>query len=410
MSLNNTTAKYGTVSKTLHWLMALLILSVIPLGIIANGLAHDIRDPAISTTDREVARAALLFSLHKTIGVTIFLTALCRIVWTLSQPKPGLLNADNKPEALAAETVHWLLYGSLLLVPLTGWIHHSATTGFAPIWWPLGQSLPFVPKSESVAATFGTLHILFVRVLLVALFLHIAGALKHHFVDRDMTLLRMWPGERETPTPPEQRHTALPVVCALAVWGGALGLGATLGAFGHDHSHSMASETELQQVQSEWQVTEGALEITVNQMGSPVEGSFADWTAAIDFDETVTSGHAGHVTVTISIGSLTLGSVTAQAMGPDFFDAETHPVATFDADIERTDDGYVASGPLTIRGKSTPISMPFELTVEDQTAEMTGSLILNRLDYDVGASMPDESSLGFSVDVSVRLTAAKAIN
>ena len=158
MSLSNTERRYGGVSKTFHWLTMLLIFSVIPLGIVANNLAHQISDPAIASTDAQIAWAALLFSLHKTIGLTIFFLSLARIAWMLTQPKPGLLNADNRLEATLAEAVHWLLYGSLVVVPLTGWIHHPATTGFAPIWWPFGQSLPFVPKADGVAALFAGLH------------------------------------------------------------------------------------------------------------------------------------------------------------------------------------------------------------------------------------------------------------
>ena len=128
MPTNNSASTYGSVTKTFHWLTALLILSNIPLGLIASDLAHEVQ---IAPTETLVNRATFLFSLHKTIGVTIFFVALARIAWAISQPKPGLLNGDKWAEAWAAETVHWLLYGSLVMVPLSGWVHHAATTGFA---------------------------------------------------------------------------------------------------------------------------------------------------------------------------------------------------------------------------------------------------------------------------------------
>ncbi|MCR9111808.1 MAG: cytochrome b/b6 domain-containing protein, partial [Rhodobacteraceae bacterium] len=109
MSLANTKTSYGAVARGFHWLTALLILSAIPLGLIANDIAHAIKDPAIATTDADLSRAALLFSLHKTIGVTVFFVALARILWAIGQTKPGLLNGDNRLEAMAAETAHWLL-------------------------------------------------------------------------------------------------------------------------------------------------------------------------------------------------------------------------------------------------------------------------------------------------------------
>ena len=128
MRLTNSSSQFGAVTKTFHWLTAFLILTNIPLGLIAHEMPFD--------TVEALTRKAWLFSLHKTTGVTVFFIALLRIVWALSQPRPGLLNADNRLEAFAAETVHWLLYGALVAVPLSGWIGHAATTGFAPIWWP----------------------------------------------------------------------------------------------------------------------------------------------------------------------------------------------------------------------------------------------------------------------------------
>ena len=59
------------------------------------------------------------------------------------------MNADQKLERFAAETVHWVLYGALVIVPLSGWISHAAAAGFAPIWWPFGQGLPLVPKART---------------------------------------------------------------------------------------------------------------------------------------------------------------------------------------------------------------------------------------------------------------------
>ena len=405
MPLSNSSRSYGGVTKTFHWLTALLILAALPLGLIASTLAGAVIDPAIPSTDADVARAALLFSLHKTVGVTVFFVALLRILWALMQPKPGLLNADHKLEALAAETVHWLLYGSLVLVPLTGWIHHAATTGFAPIWWPFGQDLPFVPKDAAVAKLFTGLHWVLQWVLIVALVLHIAGAVKHHVIDRDMTLRRMLPGFADLPQPPAQKHSLLPLLCALVLWGGALAWGAAQGVY--SYQDATTESATLGAVQSDWQVTDGTLGITVQQFGSPVSGSFGDWTAAITFDDPATPGPAGSVDVTISIGSLTLGSVTDQAMGADFFNVEAFPTATFKGEITRTDTGYEATGPLTIRDQSMPVSLPFVLNQQDGIATMTGKLKLDRLDFAVGANMPDESSLGFDVAVDITLTATR---
>ena len=219
MPFANTPSEFGSVAKAFHWITAVMVVAMFPLGFVANEMAEGVRDQSTSTTEAEIARTALLFSVHKTLGVAIFFVALARIAWAIAQPRPGLLNADHKVEAFSAETVHWLLYGSLVLVPLSGWVHHSASTGFAPIWWPLGQSLPLVPKSEAVADITSGLHVVFQYVFLIALLLHIAGAIKHHVVDRDATLLRMLPGRSDAPTPPKQAPHKLALAAALFACG-----------------------------------------------------------------------------------------------------------------------------------------------------------------------------------------------
>lgn len=397
--LKNTTTNYGSVTKAFHWITAILIVLMIPLGIYANGLAYD--------TGEALAFKAQLFSLHKTVGVLIFFVALARILWAFTQPKPAPLHPDRKVEHLLAQTVHWLLYASLVVVPLTGWIHHAATTGFAPIWWPFGQSLPLVPKDDSVAHVFASLHIIFERVLAASLLLHIAGALKHHFFDRDVTLKRMLPGQPETGAlPPHPRKSRLPLVMAVGAYGVALAIGAGLGLF--DRHDGSSVTPALAAVETGWQVDEGTLAITIKQLGSDVTGSFTDWTAAITFDETPdATGKHGAVDVTISIPSLTLGSVTQQALGGDFFNSEIYPTANFTADILADGENYIADGTLKVRGTSQPLVMPFSLTLDGDRAEMTGNATVNRTKFNIGEAYPDETSVGFTVGIDVSLSATR---
>jgi len=403
MPLTNSASTYGSVTKTFHWLIALLILSNIPLGLIASDLAHEVQ---IAPTETLINRTAFLFSLHKTIGVAIFFVALARITWAISQPKPGLLNGDKWAEAWVAETVHWLLYGSLVLVPLSGWVHHAATSGFAPIWWPFGQTLPLVPKSETLSALASTLHYILQWVLIGAIGAHVAGALKHHLLDRDATLRRMLPGHAPGQPTTRQPGHLLPFITALAVWLAALGGAGMLGWFAAGEN---AQGTGLAQVESDWSVQDGQLQVTVQQMGSSVQGSFADWTADITYDETGdASGKHGSVEVTIAIESLSLGSVTKQAMGPDYFNVSSFPTAQFSADLIKTDQGHVARGTLTIRDQSVPVEMPFDLVIEGDTATVSGGLSVDRREFDIGTGMTDPNSLGFGVDIKVDLTASRA--
>ncbi|MFD3191038.1 cytochrome b/b6 domain-containing protein [Sedimentitalea sp. HM32M-2] len=407
MRLGNSPARYGFVSKLFHWLTALLIVTIIPLGITANGMAEAFRQ-ATPDSAADLTRAALLFSMHKTLGLTIFLTALARIAWTMSQTKPRPLHPERRIELLAAETVHWLLYGSLLLVPLTGWFSHAATTGFAPIWWPFGQNLPFIPVDPVLASILSGLHKVLEWVLVVALALHIAGALKHHLIDRDQTLLRMWFGRRDLPHPQAHPRSALPIVLAVTVWAMALGAGLLSGAISA-HRGSVATPEPLAQPRSDWQVEQGSLTLTITQLGTPVTGAFADWTAAIAYADPSAPGVAGQVRVEVSIASLTLGSVTDQALRPDFLDHAAHPTATYSAEIQRTDTGHVANGILTLRGISMPVLLPFSLQIHDDVATMSGQVDLNRLDYGIGAALADQKTLGQTVTIAVELVARRTI-
>ena len=392
MSRSNTNHSYGSVAKTFHWLTALLIITLIALGIIANGMAYD--------TSEQLARKAFLFSMHKTLGVTMFFVALARIGWAFKQPKPNGLHPERKAESWLAETIHWLLYGSLVIVPLTGWIHHAASTGFAPIWWPFGQNLPFVAKSESTSELFAGFHIIFERVLVASILLHVAGALKHHFVDKDATLRRMWFGASNAPKTTGEHSTILSLGSALIAWAAALFIGTAIGVF--EHGDQAQETAALETVASDWTVQSGAISIKIDQFGSEVTGSFEDWTAAITFDPDTGLGTAE---VTIAITSLTLGSVTSQALGPDFFDTATFQTAVFAADLTPTADGHMASGTLQIRDKTLPIEMPFALSTADGVTSMQAMTTLNRLDFDIGKGMGDESSLKFPVDVQIMLTA-----
>ena len=406
MQAANTPTSYGWITKTFHWAIALMIAAMFALGWIASTMAGWIEAPDISVTDDTMAWAKLLFSMHKTLGVTIFALAILRILWAISQPKPGLLNGDNGPEATLAETVHWLLYGSLVLVPLSGWVQHAATTGYAPIWWPLGQNLLFVPKDTQVAEIAAALHFILQWVLAGAITLHVLGALKHHFIDGDATLRRMLPGRMAAVPTAQQPGHALPIIAALAIWGAALGIGAWSGWL----TPAEAARSEaLAEVQSDWTVQSGALNIAIVQGGAEVTGSFADWTAGITYNEVPDAdGLHGAVSVTVAITSLALGSVTDQAMGPDYFAAGEWPTAIFAADLVQDEGGLVADGTLRIRDQEVPVQMPVTLNIAGDTADAAGSLSVDRRDYAVGMGTQDEGTLAFAVAIDWQLTATRA--
>lgn len=397
MPIRNTKTSFGTVTRSFHWLTALVILTAMPLGLIANDL---------SSGPESIALKAQLFSLHKTIGVVAFFLGVARILWAFGQTRPVPLNPDRRLETLLAEAVHLLLYLSLLIVPLSGWIHHAAVDGFVPILWPFGQGLPFVPKSEAVASLAGMAHWLFTKLLAAAIILHVLGAVKHHLIDRDATLRRMARGVSAPAVAAPHRARLGPLVLALGIYGAGAAVAVTLTA-----PPTPATSTALQTQganSGNWQVQTGSLGFRVTQMGAPVEGSFAGWTAEITFDDSIIDGPAGRVEVVVDLASVNLGSVTEQVKGAEFFDVATHPTARFSADLIAGPSGTVATGRLQLRGAEQPVTLPFTLQITGDKAEMTGRLTLDRRDFGIGAGYSDEATVGFAVEIIITLTATRS--
>ncbi|MBJ3761914.1 cytochrome b/b6 domain-containing protein [Maribius pontilimi] len=396
MALTNSASRYGTITKSFHWLTALLILTAIPLALIGEELPQETSD--------QVAVKALVYSIHKTLGVTIFFVALLRIAWALTQPKPVPVHPERQAETFLAEAVHWCLYSALIVVPLSGWIGHSAAEGFAPIYLPFADSLPFVPKSPEVEHAAFLTHWVFTNVLIGSLILHILGALKHAFIDRDGTLARMWFGRGGADPRPhaEPKGAGALLAAAIYVFGGVAVI-----YFSYDPTEAAVGPRQAERTGGNWQVEQGEIAITVQQMGSAIEGRFAEWSAEITFDEEPTDGSHGSVTVTIEIPSLTLGSVTDQAMSAQYFDAENHPVSTYEATILPAETGYLAQGTLSLAGQTSDVSLPFTLQIDGDTARMQGSTTLDRRNYGIGEGQSDPSTLGFEVDASIDLTATR---
>lgn len=186
------TQRYGAVAMILHWVMALGILALLAIGLI---MVHGSLDPG--TMFR-------LFQLHKSIGITILLAALLRLVWRLLHRPPTLPASMGLHEIRLAKLGHALLYGEMFFLPLSGWALVSSsvfaipTVLFGVIPWPDLPVLSHLQDKAPVEAVFTTLHAYGAYFLIGVLALHILAALRHHFVLRDAVLLRMLPPFRKT--------------------------------------------------------------------------------------------------------------------------------------------------------------------------------------------------------------------
>lgn len=187
MQFRNSSLRFGLVAVSLHWLIAGLFLAMVAIGFVMTNLA--LTDP----------RTFPLYQLHKSIGVTIFALVVLRLLWRLSGNVPPL-PATLKPwERAAAHLTHYGLYAILLLMPLTGWITVSASPYGIPTILYGYLKLPhlgFVVTSAHKAAietAASWTHWVLAWTALTLVFLHIAAALKHHFVLKDDVLARMLP-------------------------------------------------------------------------------------------------------------------------------------------------------------------------------------------------------------------------
>jgi cytochrome b561 len=186
--------KYTRVAVLLHWLIALLILGNVALGLTAALLP----DGALSDT-----AIRFVIDTHKSIGITVLGLAILRVLWRLTHRPPPLPAEFPGWERAAAHAAHVALYVLIFAMPLTGWLHDSAWVaaashpmylfGFVP--WPrIGFIMSLDPATkEQLHSQFGALHTACSYALYGVLALHIAGALKHQWIDRHSVLRRMMP-------------------------------------------------------------------------------------------------------------------------------------------------------------------------------------------------------------------------
>jgi cytochrome b561 len=179
MSFRNTTRSWGSLSKALHWIIVLLIINQWIIAERADALPNGL------------AKLQVL-AWHKSFGITILMLAAIRLVWRLMNPTPDL-TAETKPwERVLAKLSHLLLYALIFAMPLTGWMMSSARN-FPVSWFKLFQLPDLVAPAEQTFHQMLDLHHLLFKVLVGVALLHIAGALKHHFYDKNDVLKRMLP-------------------------------------------------------------------------------------------------------------------------------------------------------------------------------------------------------------------------
>jgi cytochrome b561 len=195
--MSNTT-RYTKTAVFLHWLIAICIFGMFALGWYMSELpkeapkqmAYDLFDWGIYTwqLSEEASPRTFYFNLHKSLGVTIFALILIRILWRVTHKPPALLASYKAWERKLATGAHHLLYVLMVALPLSGII--MATYSKYGIKW-FGADFIKGLDNTPMRELFKEAHEIIGAIILLVLVLHIVGALKHKFIDKDDTLKRM---------------------------------------------------------------------------------------------------------------------------------------------------------------------------------------------------------------------------
>lgn len=166
----------------MHWMVAILMIWLIGIGIYMS--------------ENHVYP---LYDLHKSVGVIAFGLILARVVWRLKEGFPTPVSQYKKHEIMLSKVVHWTLLIGTILMPISGMVMSGAGGhGISVFGFELFAANPdpmnahkVLPFNESLAKAGNAMHGTIAWVMVIAIVLHVAGALKHHLVDKDRTLLRM---------------------------------------------------------------------------------------------------------------------------------------------------------------------------------------------------------------------------
>lgn len=180
------TPRYTTLAITLHWVLALALVGLFVMGNYMSDLPFS-------------PQRLKLYNWHKWAGVTILALSLLRLLWRATHRPPALPESIEGAmpawQLRAYHATHTLMYALFFAVPLMGWAYSSAA-GFPIVAFGVLPLPDFVPASKELAETLKPLHGFLAWLLALLAALHVAAALKHHFIDKDGLLQRMLPARR----------------------------------------------------------------------------------------------------------------------------------------------------------------------------------------------------------------------
>jgi cytochrome b561 len=441
--------RYTSVAIALHWMIALGILFMIPLGF---WMHRAITDPALSQT------TFAAFQLHKSLGLTILALSLIRLAWRLGHKPPPLNPEMPAWENFAAQATHWLFYVLIIAMPLTGWLYVS-TDWSAPydrvfaiptLWFGLVQ-IPDLPgfanasvetrRAAGEAAFNAHAFLAFGALALIAL--HVAAALKHHFINKDDTLAHMVPPARGNMIVASLVGAFAACAFVAAGWAitspitkrpAAVAVAETSAAPPVERTEPIASATPAAAPSiaappkqaaaaaptggppAAWKVdaAQSKISFAAASSGGNVTGSFGKWTADIKFSPDNLAASKAVVTIQTASAVTSVPEFTAYLPDESWFGFGKFATATFTTSAIRSlgGDKYEADGTLKIKDKSAPLKLPFTLKIAGNVATMNGAASIDRLAYDFGkgtakSAAEEEYWLAPRINVTINVRATK---
>lgn len=426
--------RYSKVAMGIHWITALLVIVMIPMGI---WMSNAISDPS------QQAAAYRLYQLHKSIGFLILALTVVRILWRVKRRPPPSAPSLKPWEHFLARATHAAFYAILLLMPLSGWIYVSsgwavstdqslkvATSFFG--WFEIPHIAPVAHADSLVRRTIAFrsmgFHWAMAIGAIVLIVLHVAGALKHQFLDRDGSLGLMVP--RLTAPKgghgPQRRGPVFPALIGVIVIVAAASVSAMLGLT-HNPGKPSASAAPSQALTGgspviasistavepgtapQWAVVNGAtLTFSGVHAGAPFKGGFRRWKPHIYFDPQNLPG--SKLVILIETSSVFTGDATQEGtlVEEEWFNVGQQPVARFDSTNIQSAGGdrYDISGTLRVKDRHVPVTFKARIQINGTHAEATGKFSLDRTALDLGmASDPAAEWVSRIIPMTFRIEA-----
>lgn len=413
MSANDPSAaalRYNIAAIILHWLLAAALVFQVAMGLGLEDMG---------------AKAFAQYQIHKSVGIAILVMTLLRIGMRLGLSRPSPV--EGGWAGFLASSVHAGLYAFMIGGPLTGWMLVSTAKVKVPTLLFGTLPLPHLPLPDSFRGFSSAAHEVVAYLGMALIALHIAGALRHHWLLRDgliyrMTPVRSWvaaallaallpagwvagrtmlaasgtsaaspmpPPERSLPSPDRRQAQARPEKKVLPD----------------------TKEVETEEISNEtdhpapsWAIFPGgSLEFTAAYGADSYQGGFSRWSGEIIMDPD--RPESASIRIDIDMSSATMNDATQDEMlaGEDFFAVSQFAKATFRSQkVERTGPTtYRADGTLDLKGVSAPQTVRFNLSGSGKKRHVTGSAHVNRLRHGVGSGSDTQ---GIAPDVSVSFT------